>query len=82
MQYITTIKTSRLQMFFEIGVLKVYNVHRKRLVLELLFSKVASLEAYTFVKKKLQHRCFPVNIATLLRKFYLKNITGGCIFCT
>ena len=33
-------------MFFEIGVLKVCNIHRKTPVLESLFSKVASLEVY------------------------------------
>ena len=80
MQYITTIRTSRSQMFFEIGVLKVCNIHRKTPVLESLFSKVASLEACNFIKKRLQHRCFPVNIAKFLIKLYLKNTTGGC-FC-
>ena len=81
MQYITTIRTSRSQMFFEIGVLKVCNIHRKTPVLESLFGKVASLEAYKFIEKRLQNRCFPVNIANFLRKFYLKNTFGGC-FCT
>ena len=54
-------------MFFEIGVLKVCNIHRETTVLESLFSKVASLEAYKFIKKRLQHRCFPVNFTNLLR---------------
>ena len=81
MQYVTTIRSSRSQMIFEIGVLEVWNIHRKTSVLESLFSKVVSLEAWNFIKKKLQHRCFPVNIAKFLRKFYLKNTTGGC-FCT
>ena len=67
MQYITTTRSSRSQMIFEIGVLKVGNIHR--------------LEACNFIKKILRHRCFPVNIAKCLRKFYLKNNTGGC-FCT
>ena len=80
-QYITTTRTSRSVLFFEIGILKVCNFHRKTLVLESLFSKVASLEAYKFIKKRLQHRCFPVNIVNFFRKFYLKNTTGGC-FCT
>ena len=57
-QYITTIRTSRSQMLFEIDVLKVCNIHRKTPVLESLFSKVAGLEAYKFIKKRLQHRCF------------------------
>ena len=81
MQYITTIRSNRSQMFFEIGILKACNIHRKRPALEFLFNKVASLETCNFIKKKLQQRCFPVNIATFLRKFYLKNTTGGC-FCT
>ena len=81
MQYVTTIRSSRSQMIFEIGVLEVWNIHRKTSVLESLFSKVVSLEPWNFIKKKLQHRCFPVNIAKFLRKFYLKNTTGGC-FCT
>ena len=81
MQYIITIRASRLQMFFEIGVLKVWNIHRKTPLLEYLFSKVASLEAYKFIKKRLQHRCVPMNVANLLRKLYLKNTTVGC-FCT
>ena len=80
-QYITTIRTSRSQMFFEIGVLTVCYIQRKTTVLESLFSKVVSLEAYKFIKKRLQHRYFPVNIANFLRKFYLKNTTGDC-FCT
>ena len=71
MQYITTVRTSRLLMFFEIGVLKVYNIHRKTSALESQFNKVAGLEAYKFIKKRLQHRCFPVNIANLSRKLYL-----------
>ena len=36
-------------------------------MLESLFSKVASLEPYKFIKKRLQHRCFPVNIVNFLR---------------
>ena len=69
MQYITTIRTSPLQMFLEIGDFRVYYNHRKRPALESPFSKVASLETYKFIKKRLQHRFFPVNIANFLVKF-------------
>ena len=31
-------------------------------------------KAYNFIEKRLQHRCFPVNIAKLLRTPILKNI--------
>ena len=55
-------------MFFEMGILKVCNIHRKTSVLESLFSKVATLEACNFIKKRLQHRFFPVNIAKFLKK--------------
>ena len=65
-------------MFFEIGVLKVCNIHRKASVLDSLFSKVASLETYKFIKKRLQHRYF-LNIANFLWKVYLKNTTDGCL---
>ena len=67
MQYVTTIRISRSQMFFEIGVFKVCKIHREMPVLEPLFSKVASLGACKFIKKRLQHRRLPVNIANLLR---------------
>ena len=36
-------------------------------MLEFLFNKVAGLQAYNFIKKRLQHRCFAVNIAKFLR---------------
>ena len=70
MKYTTTIRSSRSLMLFEISVLKVCNIHRKKIALESLLSKVASLEACNFIKKRLQHRYFSVNIANFLRKFY------------
>ena len=36
-------------------------------VLKSLFNKVAGIQACNSAKKKLQHRCFPVNIAKFLR---------------
>ena len=36
--------------------------HRKTPALESLFNKVAGLEAYNFIKKRLKHRCFPMNL--------------------
>ena len=71
MQYITTIRTSRTRMFFEIDVIKVCNIHRKTPVLESVFSKVASMKACNFIKKRLQHRCFSVNIK-LFKKISIK----------
>ena len=38
-------------------------------MLESLFDKVAGVQA--FIKKRPQHRCFPVNVAKLLRTAFL-----------
>ena len=40
-------------------------IHKKTPLLELLFNKVAGLKDWkdwNFIKKRLQRRCFPVNI--------------------
>ena len=44
-------------------------------------NKVADLQACNFLKKRLQNRCFPVNIAKFLRAPFLQN-TSGCCFWT
>ena len=54
---------------------KNYNIHRKTPVLQSLFNKVATLQTCNFTKKRLQHRCFLMNIATFLRTPILKNIS-------
>ena len=43
----------------------------KTSVLESLFNKVVGLTVCNFIKKKLQHRCFPVNIAKFFRTGFL-----------
>ena len=48
--------------------------HRKTTVSESLFNEVSGLQAWSFIKKRLQHRCVPVNIAKFLRTPILKNI--------
>ena len=47
--------------------LKFRKIHRKTPVLESLFNEVAGLKAYNFINKRLQLRCFPVNIAHAIR---------------
>ena len=51
-------------------------------MLESLFNKVAGLQACIFIKKRFQHRCFPVNIAKFLKTPILKSnsIANDC-FC-
>ena len=61
MEYITTIRSSRSQVFFEIVILKNF----ARLTVKRL---CWSLEACNFIRKRLQCRCFPVDIAKFLRK--------------
>ena len=43
-------------------------------MLESLFNKAASFQTSNFIKKRLQHRCFTLNIAKFLRAAILKNI--------
>ena len=38
------------------------------------YENLHALKIYKFIKKRLQHRCFPVNIAKFLRTPILKNI--------
>ena len=52
---------------------KFSNIRRKTSVLESLFNKAAVLQTSNFIKKRLQHRCFSVNIAKYLRTPILKN---------
>ena len=47
---------------------------RKTPVLESLFNKFAGLKTCNFIKKRLQQRCFPVNIAKFLRTPSLNNM--------
>ena len=48
----------------------------KHLCQSLLFSKVAGLRPATLLKKRLWHRCFPVNFVKFLRTSFLQNTSG------
>ena len=68
-------RNSRSQMFFKIGVLKNFAVFiGKHLCWSLFFNRVADFRPATILKKRLEHKCFPVNIAKFLRTPILKNI--------
>ena len=43
----------------------------KWVLLEFPFNEVAGLKTCSFIKKRLQHRCFPVNIAKCLKTVFL-----------
>ena len=46
--------------------------------MESLFKKVAGLMTWNFIKKRIQHRHFPVNFEKFFKKPYLQN-TSGCL---
>ena len=54
------------------------NIHKETVMLESLFNKVAGLKVWNFVLKRLQHRCFPVNMAKFLRAPVMKKPANGC----
>ena len=80
MQYITTIRTSRTQMFFETMLLKFAIFTGKHLRWSLFLVKLQVWRHVTLLKRD-SNTCFSVNIANFLRKFQLKYTNGGC-FCT
>ena len=49
-------------------------------VLESLFNKAGGLQVCNFIKKRLQHRCFPLSIANFFRIPILRKSANGC-FC-
>ena len=57
------------------GVLKNFaNFTEKHLCHSLFFNKFAGFQAWNFIKKWLQHKCFPVNFAKFFRTPFLQNI--------
>ena len=76
-------KSSRPELFCKKGVLKNFTKFRgKHLCQSLFFNKVADLSPTTLLKKRLWHRCFPVNFSKFLRTpFFSLNTSGGC-FCS
>ena len=56
------------------GVLRNFTKFRgKHLCQSLIFNKVAGLRPTTLLKKRLWHRCFPVNFVKFLRTTFLQN---------
>ena len=54
--------------FFRIGVLKNFAIFtEKHLCWSLFLYKKTRLQSWNFIKKRLQHRCFPVNIANFFK---------------
>ena len=73
------VRSSRPDLFCEKGVLRNFaKFTGKHLCQSLFFNKVAG--AANLLKKRLWHRCFPMNFAKFLRTPFLQNTSGGC-FC-
>ena len=66
-------RSSRKQIFFKTGVIKNFAIFTGKYLCGSLFLLVSS-------QKRLQHRCFPVNIAKFLGIPFLQNTSSGC-FC-
>ena len=61
------------KVFCEKVVLTKFAIFTAKHVLETLFNKVAAyLKARNFIKKRLQHRCFPANIAKFFKSIYFE----------
>ena len=70
-----TNRGSRSQMSFKIGPLKNFKIFTgKHLCWSLFFNKVAGLQACNFIKKRLQRKCFPLNIAKSLRTAFKEHL--------
>ena len=67
-----TSRSSRQEVFYKKCVLRNFpKFTRKDLCQSLFFNKVAGLMPATLLKKRLWHKCFPVNFAKFLRISFL-----------
>ena len=65
-------RSNRPKVFFRKGVLRNFSKFTgTHMCLSLFFNKVAGLRPATLLKKRLWHRCFPVNFAKILRTSFL-----------
>ena len=61
--------------FYKKALVKNFAIFQKKTsVWESLFDKASGLSPCNFIKKRLQHKCFPVKFAKFLRTPILKNI--------
>ena len=64
-------RSSRSQMWFKIGVLKIFAIFTGKYLCWSLFL-IKLLNLLNFIKRRLQRRCFPVNIAKFLRTLFFR----------
>ena len=63
------------EVFCKKGVLRNFTKFRGKHLCQDLFFKVAGMRSVTLLKKRLWHRCLPVNFAKFLRTPFLQNIS-------
>ena len=74
-------RSSRPEVFFKKVVLRTFaKCTGKHLCWSLFYNKVEGLRSASLLKKRLQHRCFPVHFAKFLRKSFLWNTSGSCFY--
>ena len=59
---------------------KIRKVYKKVSALNSFFSNVPGLGFAALLKKKLNHRCFPVNLGTFLEGIFYKTPTNRCFY--
>ena len=60
--------------------LNVSQISRENTYVRVSFNKVAGQKTWYFIKRRLQHRCFPVKFLKVLRTPFLQNNSGGCFW--
>ena len=81
------IRSSQQRRSIRKGVLKSFAIFTEKLLswslflIKLQVFRLASLQVYIFIKMRLQHRCFPLNIAKILRTPILKNTCVRLLLC-
>ena len=74
-------RSSHRRCFVRKGVFRNFAIFKgKHLYRSLFFNKVAGPRPATLLKKRLWHRCFPMNFAKFLRTPFLWSTSGVC-FC-
>ena len=75
-------RSSRPGVFCKKGVLRNFTEFAgKYLCQSLFFHKVAGPSPATLSKKRLWHRCFPVNFVKFLKTRFLQNTSGRLLLC-
>ena len=76
------IRCSGSQMFFKIGALKNFVIFTgKKSVLESFFNRVAGFRSATLLKRRLLHKCFPVNIVKFLKNSFFVDLSWLLLIC-